>query len=279
MFLQVLMLKMVFDWFVGTRELFIATSLLIVGWPVGHALGQALLTAAAAAFGWPWAFHLAAAACGAALLILAAGYAPPAGAAGRVQSPLSALSRREVTLVSVAGLLWMTVNGAYAVILGFGAETLTERGAAPVAAAGAASLMPGAFLLGLPLGAWIMGRTRAPNLVTVLSLGFGAAAILAVAAGGGGGWFLPMGLVTSLCVSALAALPSEALREETRSAGLGLYFVFYFVGMAALPPLAGVLGDAAGTAAAPMVLAAAGHLVCLGLLLVFRLSQKRRRAA
>lgn len=40
--LLILMTKMAFDWFVGTREFFLAMSLFIIGWPIGHALGQSV---------------------------------------------------------------------------------------------------------------------------------------------------------------------------------------------------------------------------------------------
>ncbi|MEM9061582.1 MAG: MFS transporter [Pseudomonadota bacterium] len=272
---QVLMMKMVFDWFVGKRSLFIATSLFIIGWPVGHAIGQAVLTLLADLGGWNAAFMSTAVACLAALLILWASYRPPASAAARVQAPLTALSRREFVLVTLAGLLWMTSNGAYVVVLGFGQQTLIERGLDPVEAAEIASLMPWAFLVALPLGAWTATRYETPNVVISISLGVSAAfgiwtGLDATALG-----FLGFGFAMAFGVATMATLPSEALEEASRSAGLGYYFMMYFIGSSVFPIIAGWIGDVAGTAAGPIFFASAAQAFCLVLLFAFRAHQRR----
>lgn len=97
----ILMMKMLFDWFVGTRDLVVATSLFIVGWPVGHAIGQAVLTAAADAGGWQAAFLAPGALCLATVLLIWVAYVTPPSATARVQAPLSALTRPEFTLVTL----------------------------------------------------------------------------------------------------------------------------------------------------------------------------------
>jgi MFS family permease len=275
---QVLMMKMVFDWFVGKRSLFIATSLFIIGWPVGHAIGQALLTLAADLGGWETAFISTGAACVAALLTLGAAYAPPASAANRVQAPLTALTRREFKLVTLAGLLWMTTNGAYVVMLGFGQEMLVERGQDPVNAASLASLMPWAFLVALPLGAWMATRYAAPNAVMSASLVVSALFGIWTATDPTAIGFLGFGFAGAFGVATMATLPSEALDEASRSAGLGYYFMMYFVGSTVLPIIAGWLGDMAGTAASPLILASVAQLACLLFLLTFRFEQRRSLA-
>jgi MFS family permease len=274
-FLQVLMMKMAFDWFVGTRELLVATSLFIVGWPVGHAIGQAALTAAAATAGWSWAFYGAAAGCAVALTLLATVYAPPALAAARVQMPLSTLTRREFRLVTLAGLFWMALNGAYVIVLGLGPEMLIERGVQPVEAATAASMMPWAFLLALPLGAWVATRWDVPNLIMVLALAGSAILAFWISVEAGAIEFLAFGLFLAFGTATVAALPSEALREESRSTGLGYYFVWYFIGSATFPTIGGWVGDVTGTAAGPMILAGASLVMCLALLRAFRIEQQK----
>lgn len=271
----VLMVKMAFDWFAAGRWLFVATALFLIGWPLGHALGQALLTPLADAFGWRAAFAATAAISLAAAGLLWSTYAPPPDAAARAQAPLSALTRREVALTSLAGALWMTVNGAYVVALGFGAELLIERGASPVRAAAVASLTPWAFLIALPLGAWTATRFGAPTLVMAASLALSAALGVWTAVEGAALGFLGFGFAMAFGIAAIAALPSEALSAASRSVGLGYYFIWYFLGSAAAPAIAGWVGDAVGTAAGPLLLAALLQAASLPLLAAFRRLQRR----
>jgi MFS family permease len=272
--LLVLMTKMAFDWFAGTSHLFMAMSIFIVGWPVGHALGQSALTLAAEHGGWAWAFHGAAIACTFAAMLLAAAYRPPAGAAERTQESLSSLTRREFQLTTLAGLLWMIANGAYVLVLGLGPAALLERGVSPIEAATAASLMPWAFLVALPLGAWVATHWSAPNGVMGASLAGSAVLGIWLALDAGAAAFLAFGFAMALGVATMAALPSEALREEMRSVGLGWYFVWYFIGSAAFPALGGWISEVSGTAAWAMGTAAISMAVCVGLLVAFRVVQR-----
>jgi MFS family permease len=87
--------------------------------------------------------------------------------------------------------------------------------------------------------------------------------------------FVGFGFTGAFGISAISTLPAEALRERVRSAGLGYYFVWFFLGTAALPALGGWVGDSTGTAAAPMLVALGGQLFCLLPLVAFRLVQRR----
>ena len=49
------------------------------------------------------------------------------------------------------------------------------------------------------------------------------------------------------------ALPAKALKPEIRATGMGIYFTWYYLGMASLPPLAGWIGDATGAVSAPLI--------------------------
>ena len=275
--LLILMTKMAFDWFVGTREFFLAMSLFIIGWPIGHALGQSVLTAAAQYGGWPRPFQGAGIACLFAMSLLALTYRSPEGAARRVQTPLSSLTQREFRLTTIAGLLWMVNNGAYVLVLGFGPAMLSERGVDTVAAANAASLFPWACLVSLPLGAWVATRWQAPNVVMVGSLA-GATVLGAWLAFEPQTWlFLAVGIAGAFGIATMATLPSEVLREDRRSAGLGWYYVWYFVGSATFPALGGWASEMSGTAASAIAMMAVSSAVCLVLLGIFRVQQRTAR--
>jgi predicted MFS family arabinose efflux permease len=115
-FLFVLMTKMLTDWF-AERELFIAMSIFIIGWPVGIAAAQATQAQIAQVIGWRWVFHLTAGMLAAALATMAAFYrnAPKKADAGPVTA--ARLNGREIWLVCIAGAIWMFIASLPAEIM------------------------------------------------------------------------------------------------------------------------------------------------------------------
>lgn len=69
-------------------------------------------------------------------------------------------------------------------------------------------------------------------------------------------------------------LPILVLKPQNRSVGLGIYFAFMYGGLAMVPPLAGLLQDISGDAAAPVMLASAIMVVATGVLGIFVFLQK-----
>jgi hypothetical protein len=55
----------------------------------------------------------------------------------------------------------------------------------------------------------------------------------------------------------IMALPAQVLRPENRAGGMGVYFTWYYAGMAVWPGLAGLARDLTGSPAAPALFAAA----------------------
>jgi len=55
----------------------------------------------------------------------------------------------------------------------------------------------------------------------------------------------------------IMALPAQALRPQNRAGGMGVYFTWYYAGMASLPGLAGMSRDLSASPAAPALFAAA----------------------
>ena len=50
------------------------------------------------------------------------------------------------------------------------------------------------------------------------------------------------------------ALPSEVLRPESRAAGFGVFFTWYYAGMAVGPVIAGLGRDVTASAATPILI-------------------------
>lgn len=273
--LFVLMTKMVIDWFVG-RDLFVGMSIFIIGWPVGIAAGQAVQSLIAEASSWNVVFHLTALGCLIGFAAMAAFYRSPEDAEARDTGSFSKLSGRELWLVVLAGFIWMFVNGAYVVFLSFGPTLLLERGATIANSAATVSLMSWVFLFALPLGGYVTTRYDAPNIVMVA--GLGASVVLGAMipyVGMPMVMYILFGIAVAFAAPAIAALPAEVLRPENRGPGLGIYYIWYFIGSAFIPVLGGWAKDLTGTAASSLLMGAVMLAACIVLLGLFRLEQRR----
>jgi hypothetical protein len=108
-------------------------------------------------------------------------------------------------------------------------------------------------------------------LMAAGTLGWAAClAVLALASGLEAPALLAAGLLMGLPVGVVMSLPARVLRPENRAVGMGLFYVWLYVGHGGLPPLAGLVGDLAGGPAAPLLLAAALVAAMLPIFLLFR---------
>ncbi|MDP2701391.1 MAG: MFS transporter [Candidatus Rokubacteria bacterium] len=273
--LNVLLTKMVTDWFAG-REIIWAMTVLINSWPVGIGLASLTLPVVANAWGVSAVFHVAAGAAAVGAVGIALLYKPAPRAAMHAKSiGLTGLSRRETGLVSLASVPWMLYNVGYALMLGF-VPSLLVRGGLSVEQAGlvlglSTLLFIGSALLGGASAQWL---ARPDVVVTLGLLAFtGGLVVLPYAPP----WptLIAVGLLAGLPAGTLAAAPTAVLRPESRGAGMGLFYTAYYVGMALLPPVAGWLQDVLGRSAA-LYFAAAAVLAALPFYVAFRAMSKAR---
>jgi len=271
----VLMTKMLSDWFEG-RELVFAMSLYLNGWPVG--IGLALITqpGLAASATWRTVFFATSVLSAATLVVLAALYRSPRAATRAEAAIAPGLSMREIVLVSLAGLIWTFVNAGWVVVVSFAPGYLRTQGMALAEAATVTSLATWLAIIGVPLGGWIASRWRRPDLIIVVSTAIGALAVLAIPyTTAYVACFSVIGLIMFLPAGIMAALPIEVLRPENRATGLGLFYTWWYAGVAALPPVGGWTYDVSGAASAPILYAGALVILTLAALLAFRLFQRR----
>lgn len=267
--LNVLLTKMVTDWFAG-REIIWAMTVLINAWPVGIGLALFTLPVIANAWGVSAVFHVAAGAAAVGAVGIALLYKPAPRAAMHTGSlGLAGLSRRETGLVSVASVPWMLYNVGYAVMLGF-VPSLLVRGGLSVEQAGlllglSTLLFIGSALLGGASAQWL----ARPDVVVSLGLLAFTGGLVMLPYAPPWPTLIAVGLLAGLPAGTLAAAPTAVLRPESRGAGLGLFYTGYYVGMALLPPVAGWLQDVLGRSAA-LYFAAAAILAALPFYIAFR---------
>ena len=271
----VLMTKMLADWFKG-KELVFAMSLYLNGWPIGIGLALVTQVGLATAHSWRTVFLATAVFCAFTFVVLALLYrSPPAPKAAAVDATDSRLTLREILMVSFAGLIWTFVNAGWVITVSFSPGYLRSQGVGLNEAATVTSLATWLGVIGLPLGGWLASRLGRPNAFIVASMVIGGLAVLAVPFTSAYALcFSVIGLIIFLPAGIMAALPIEVLRPESRAMGLGLFYTWWYAGMAALPPLGGWSYDVTGNPAAPILCAAAFVFMTLVALLCFRLCQR-----
>jgi predicted MFS family arabinose efflux permease len=257
--LNLILAKMTAEWFAG-KEISTAMGVMLTSWPFGIGLGAALFGAVGAASSWRLVQHLAAAlAAGAFVLVALFGRdAPGVAATGASLRLLPNLSSREWALALTAGAAWMLFNVGFIVMVGFGPGLLQARGATLGQAGFLVSLAIWISTISVPLGGAVVDRTRRPNLAIVLSCLLTAGAfVLIPLTGPPVVWLLLSGVVVGLAPGALVSLVPGSVSPAQLAAALGLFYATFYLGMAAMQPLAGLLRDVTGSPAAPVFFAAA----------------------
>jgi MFS family permease len=259
--LNVLMSKMVTDWFAG-REIATAMAIFVTSWPAGIALCLFLLPALGAAKGVAFALLLCVAFCACGFLALAALYpSPPKGATAA--GPTAAWPAPPVArAVIVAGCIWGLFNASVGMIFGFGTTMLVERGWSLAAAGSVTSVVLWVVAVSSPLAGYVADRTG--RHVEIMLVGFALFAVALLTARRAEAvvpLFVILGLVAGLPVGPIMSLPSRVLVPQVRAVGMGIYFTLFYAFVVAAPIVAGSLSSRAGTAGAAFDLGA----VMLGL--------------
>jgi MFS family permease len=273
--LVVVMSKMLVDWF-ASKELFFSMAVFIIGWPVGIAAGQATQSELANVTSWHMVFLSSAALVALAMVLVLLFYRTPIELRQSTAGGNSRLTAAEATVICLAGMAWMFLNGAYLIMLSFGPAHLMELGVTVTQANSIVSVMSWVMVFALPLGGYVAGRYNAPNLVMIVGLAVSVILCGAIP-------FLPSPILTfglfgtalGFATAVVSALPAEVLPPRIRAPGFGLYYLWYFVGMPILIPIAGFLRDRTGSVTASLIYATGLLVCCLLLLGLFRFTQSR----
>jgi MFS family permease len=164
--LNVLMSKMVTDWFAG-REIATAMGIFVNSWPAGIALALVILPLLVASGG---VVAVAAATIVFAVIsfaLLGLLYAPP-GEQSAVSTVGEWPAGAALKAVIAAGTIWGLYNAAIGMIIGYGTAMLVERGWTLSAAGSATSLVLWMIVISVPLGGLLGdlgGRTREVMLI------------------------------------------------------------------------------------------------------------------
>lgn len=273
--INVLMSKMVADWFSG-REIAFSMALFINSWPVGIALALLTLPLIAGEAGLTAALLLTLGLVAAGFFGMALTYRPPEGATGAAAPGAGRVRGALLVAVLAAGLIWGLYNGALTIVFSFGPELLASRGESVEAAASLTSIVLWMLVAGATIASYLSDRLRLRDSVLISGVVLFAAMLWI---GGGMREALPMviaiGLVIGLPAGVIMSLPAAVLPPEGRSIGMGLFFTMHYLCGLAAPPLAGWAAEATGDLFATFIVGVGALLLCLPLLAVFRWCEAR----
>lgn len=162
---------------------------------------------------------------------------------------------RRIWPVALAFALY---NISFIILTGFAARILMEDGVDPAVASGIASIPMWMFLVSVPLGGFIAGRSLKGDLRIVM-ISCVAAAIAVLASAGGFAqalFYVVAGLIGGLPTAPLLARGRDMSGDGTDITYSALFFVFFAV-LIVLPALAGRAADAFGTGHTILWIAAA----------------------
>jgi len=274
--LNVLMTKMVTDWFAG-KSLALAMAIFVNSYPIGIGLGLVSLGALSVHTSWQIAFVATAAVSFLALAAVALVYAPHPNDKFHTQGKALSwhLPAGAMMMVSLAGVIGAFANGAFSVIVGFLPMLLLAKGLTATTAGSLASLITWMSVISVPVGGLLARRLLHPAVLVAIGYVLAAMALLSLATTSPLVPLLVAGLASGLPVGILMTLPSETVAEDARGVAMGWFFTWIYVGLAVLPWIAGWLQDRMDGSAAAIDFAALLYLAVLPLFWLFHAAQYR----
>ena len=265
--LNVLMTKMVIDWFSG-REVVAALAAYITSWPAGITIALYTLTPFAEAVSLPAAFFLTAALNLVGMIAVWRFYRLPPGAvkASTSAAPirLERLLPREIWLTVLVTMVWMSYSTLYLLLMSFTPSLLVERGLSSVEAASLTGLAAGLFAASTFVSGFFADWANRPVLIVSVTLSLMVALFTALPYVGAAVWiFVAIGIIGGMPQGILKSLPVETMRPQVRATGMGLHFTIHYAGYAAAPPIVGLIADVTGRVETSMLCAAALGAVAL----------------
>lgn len=276
--LNVLMTKMVADWFAG-KEISFSLAVFVNSWPVGIAVALIVLPLVAEAGGLTSALTLVAALTVAGFGGLALFYRPPVGASGGPAAHDDRVRGALLGAVLAAGAVWGLYNAALAIVFSFGPELFIARGMGLAEAGSVTSIVLWLLAIGGSFAGFLIDRTGRRTLILVVgNLGFAVFVFV-------GSWtdqvlpnVIAMGVLSGVAVGAMMSLPALVLSPSTRAVGMGIFLTVHYFCSTVGPMIAGWIADLTGDIASTYQFAVALLIASVLFLPIYHRLAARARA-
>jgi MFS family permease len=197
---------------------------------------------------------------------------PPSTTTSDDNANIFLIPLKELLTVSTAGLAWAVFNIGFVIYVSFAPNVLTERGLSTTDAGTLASIAVWITIFSVPLGGYLTDRTGWSNAM-IVCFSLLTAIVLALFP------YLSIPVLLSILIGlslgpppgAIVALPSQVLSPSNRSIGFGVFYTWYYIGMAVGPIIAGVGRDVTGSAAVPLLIGAVSFMSVVLFLAMFHL--------
>ena len=249
-FLNVLLTKMVADWFAG-KEISFAMAVFVNSWPVGIAVALIGLPVVAVSSGLTSAMVLVVAFVAAGLVGLAVFYRAPNDAQPSASNLTAAVRGPVLGAVLTAGAIWGLYNAALAIVFSFGPQLFVSRGMDLTQAGPMTSLILWCLAIVGTLAGFLADQSgRRLQFIAVGNLGFAFFVFLGSVTDNSLATVIAMGAFSGVAVGAMVSLPTLVLAPAARATGMGIFFTVYYICIAAGPMIAGRLSEMATIGAA-----------------------------
>ena len=278
--LNVLMTKMITDWFAG-REIVLAMAVFMNAFPIGIGLALLSLSWLGESAGWQATFYATAVVAAGALLLLLLSYrshANDGAAVARTEAPVRLITQREGLLVCLAGAIWGLYNGAFTIALGFAPLFLVSEGSTVQDAGFLVALTTWLIVASVQAGGMLVQRWGRADVVLIGAVVASGVCLILLPSVEPAPILVLTGLVLGLPVSVIVSLPAAVLRPEVRAVGMGMFFTGLYLGHSTLPPVAGWLQDATDSATASLYFAGVLLLSIVPIYALFRSWQCRKES-
>ncbi len=276
--LNVLMTKMVADWFAG-KEISFSLAVFVNSYPAGIAVALIVLPLVAEASGLASALALVAALTVAGFAVWAMFYRAPVGADGGPTAPGARLRGALFGAVVAAGAVWGLYNAALAIVFSFGPELFVARGMGLAEAGSVTSIVLWLLAIVGSFAGFLTDWTGRRNLILVAgNLGFAVFVFV-------GSWtdqvllnVIAMGVFSGVAVGAMMSLPSLVLSPGNRAVGMGMFFTVFYICFTVGPMIAGWIADLTGDIASTYQFAVALLIASVLVLPIYHRLAPRARA-
>ena len=261
------------------REIRTALGVMLGSWPFGVALGLVTQGVVAEAYTWQMVMFMTSAVSATSLILLTTLVRIPTvtiSQDSKQQSIGFLIPWRELIPVSMAGIAWAAFNIGFSIHFSFTPDLLVAQGMSSADAAGVVSIGIWITMFSVPLGGLLSERIGRPNTMMV-AFCILTGVILGLFP------YLSIALVLSLLIgltigpppASIVALPAQVLSAENRGPGFGIFYTWYYGGMAIGPAIAGFGRDLTGNAAVPLCFGALMFGLVVVFLALFRAAAQR----